>query len=89
MRSMALDRAPGSIRVNCIYPGVLHTPMLEWRLAMQPDRDAFFRTTTARPLVKYLGRPENVAAGIAYLASDETRFATGSALTIDGGVSAA
>jgi NAD(P)-dependent dehydrogenase (short-subunit alcohol dehydrogenase family) len=89
MRSMALDRAPGSIRVNCICPGGIHTPMLEWRLAMQPDRDASFRTTTARPPVKYLGWPEDVAAGMAHLASDETRFATGNALKIDGGVSAA
>ena len=39
--------------------------------------------------MKYIGRPEDVAAAIAYLASDEARFVTGSALTIDGGVAAA
>jgi 3-oxoacyl-[acyl-carrier protein] reductase len=39
--------------------------------------------------VKYIGRPEDVAAAIAYLASAESRFVTGSALTIDGGVGAA
>ena len=38
--------------------------------------------------MKYLGRPEDVAAAVAYLASDEARFVTGSALTIDGGVGA-
>lgn len=88
-RSMALDCARENIRVNCICPGIIHTPMLERRFAMQPDRDVAYRTTAARPPVHYLGRPEDVAAGIAYLASGEARFVTGSALTIDGGVGAA
>lgn len=88
-RSMALDCAPDRIRVNCICPGIIHTPMLERRFALQPDREAAYRSTAARPPIKYLGRPEDVAAGIAYLASDEARFVTGSALTIDGGVGAA
>lgn len=88
-RSMALDCARENIRVNCICPGIIHTPMLERRFAMQPDRDAAYRATAGRPPVQYLGRPEDVAAGIAYLASREARFVTGSALTIDGGVGAA
>jgi NAD(P)-dependent dehydrogenase (short-subunit alcohol dehydrogenase family) len=88
-RSMALDCARENIRVNCICPGIIHTPMLERRFAMHPDRDVAYRTAAGRPPVQYLGRPEDVAAGIAYLASGEARFVTGSALTIDGGVGAA
>jgi NAD(P)-dependent dehydrogenase (short-subunit alcohol dehydrogenase family) len=87
-RSMALDHAEQGVRVNCVCPGIIHTPMLERRFALQPDRVQAYRTTAQRPPVKYLGRPEDVAAAIAYLASDEARFMTGSALTIDGGVGA-
>ena len=87
-RSMALDYAAQNLRVNCVCPGIIHTPMLERRFAMQPDRDAAYRTTAQRPPVHYLGHPEDVAAAIAYLASAEARFVTGSALTIDGGVGA-
>ena len=88
-RSMALDHAGQNLRVNCVCPGIIHTPMLERRFALEPDRAAAYRRTAERPPVKYLGRPEDVAAMIAYLASDEARFVTGAAFTIDGGVGAA
>jgi NAD(P)-dependent dehydrogenase (short-subunit alcohol dehydrogenase family) len=88
-RSMALDHADRHLRVNCVCPGIVHTPMLERRFALEPDRAAAYRRTTERPPVKYLGRPEDVAAMIAYLASAEARFVTGAAFTIDGGVGAA
>ena len=85
-RSMALDYADRGVRVNCVCPGIIHTSMLERRFALAADRAEAYRRTVQRPPVKYLGRPEDVAAAIAYLASDEARFVTGSALTIDGGV---
>jgi NAD(P)-dependent dehydrogenase (short-subunit alcohol dehydrogenase family) len=88
-RSMALDHAEQGLRVNCVCPGIVHTPMLERRFAMAPDRAAAYQTAVARPPLHYLGRPDDVAAAIAYLASREARFVTGSALTIDGGVGAA
>jgi meso-butanediol dehydrogenase / (S,S)-butanediol dehydrogenase / diacetyl reductase len=88
-RSMALDHAKTGLRVNCVCPGIVHTPMLERRFAQFPSRAEAWRATVARPPVKYIGRPEDVAAAIAYLASDEARFVTGAALTIDGGVGAA
>ena len=87
-RSMALDHAASGLRVNCVCPGIIHTPMLERRFELEPDRAAAYRRTSERPPLRYLGRPEDVAAAIAYLASDEARFVTGSALTIDGGVGA-
>jgi NAD(P)-dependent dehydrogenase (short-subunit alcohol dehydrogenase family) len=88
-RSMALDLATRNVRVNCVCPGIIHTPMLERRFALEPDREAAYRRTSQRPPVHYIGNPEDVAAAIAYLAADEARFVTGSALTIDGGVGAA
>lgn len=87
-RSMALDLAETGIRVNCVCPGIIHTPMLEARFALEPDRAAAYRRTSQRPPVHYIGRPEDVAAAIAYLGSDEARFVTGMPLTIDGGVGA-
>jgi meso-butanediol dehydrogenase/(S,S)-butanediol dehydrogenase/diacetyl reductase len=84
-RSMALDHATSGLRVNCVCPGIVPTPMLERRFAKGQDR----RATSLVPPVHYIGRAEDVAAAILYLASDEARFVTGIALTIDGGVSAA
>ena len=83
-RSMALDHATQGLRVNCVCPGIIYTPMLERRFERGQDR----RETVFRPPVHYIGRPEDVAAAIAYLAADESRFVTGTALTIDGGVGA-
>ncbi len=88
-RSMALDFAKQNLRVNCVCPGIVHTEMLERRFALQPDRAEAYRVVSQRPPVNYIGNPEDVAAAIAYLAADEARFVTGSALTIDGGVGAA
>lgn len=88
-RSMALDYAQKNLRVNCVCPGIIHTSMLERRFDLAPDRAEAYRQATLRPPVRYIGNPEDVAAAIAYLASDESRFVTGSALTIDGGVGAA
>jgi len=85
-RSMALDHAASGLRVNCVCPGIIHTEMLERRFAEFDDREEAYRRTRTRPPVQYLGRPQDVAAAIAYLASDEARFVTGSALNIDGGV---
>jgi NAD(P)-dependent dehydrogenase (short-subunit alcohol dehydrogenase family) len=88
-RSMALDHADINLRVNCVCPGIVHTAMLERRFALQADRQDAWAAANARPPLGHIGRPEDVAAAIAYLASPEARFVTGAALTIDGGVGAA
>lgn len=88
-RSMALDFATRKVRVNCVCPGIIHTSMLERRFDLEPDREEAYRRVSQRPPVHYIGNPEDVAAAVAYLAADESRFVTGSALTIDGGVGAA
>lgn len=88
-RSMALDFATRKVRVNCVCPGIIHTDMLERRFALEANREEAYQRVSQRPPVHYIGNPEDVAAAIAYLAADESRFVTGSALTIDGGVGAA
>jgi NAD(P)-dependent dehydrogenase (short-subunit alcohol dehydrogenase family) len=88
-RSLAIDYATSGLRVNCVCPGTIHTPMTEELWVREGNRDnAYLRTASQNP-VKYLGRPDDVAAAVAYIASIEARFMTGSAIVIDGGRSAA
>src|SRR3989442_8359669 len=81
---MALTWAP-KVRVNCVCPGVIETPMTAPLLA-----DAGWRESAGRrhPLGR-VGQPEEIAAAILYLASDEAAFVTGGALPVDGGYTAA
>ncbi len=83
-RTMALTWAP-KVRVNCVCPGVIETPMTAPLLA-----DAGWRESAVRrhPLGR-VGQPEEIAAAILYLASDEAAFVTGVALPVDGGYTAA
>lgn len=78
-RSMALELAP-KVRVNAVCPGFILTPMQEVEYT-EEMLDAFRKKT---PLAR-LGKPEEVAALFAFLASDEAGFITGQAFVIDGG----
>ena len=80
-KSTAIQYASDGIRANSIHPGTIETPMTEGLLADVARReDRINRTPIGR-----LGRPEDVAYGALYLASDEASFVTGSELVIDGG----
>lgn len=82
-RSMATELAPKRIRVNAVAPGVVETPMSEqWLNQMQPEQREMVR---ARHILGF-GSPDDVAAAIAFLASYESRWITGTCLTIDGGL---
>lgn len=84
-KSMALDFAPDNIRVNCVCPGRTLTPLVEKVITEAEDPDAMRRTLSEdRPLGR-MGRPEEIAAGILFLVSEECAYATGSILSIDGG----
>lgn len=78
-RSMALELAP-AVRVNAVCPGFILTPMQEAEYAPEMQR-AF----AAKLPLNRLGRPEDVAALFAFLASDDAGFITGQAFVIDGG----
>jgi NAD(P)-dependent dehydrogenase (short-subunit alcohol dehydrogenase family) len=84
-RSMALELAPKHIRVNCVAPGFVRTPMYS-RVVGFWDAEQETRITALHPLG--LGDPEDVANAIAFLLADASRWITGSVLTIDGGYTA-
>ena len=83
-RCLALDFAKYKIRANCVCPGTTETSMVKKAIDMAPDPKVARRFFESRPLLR-LGRPEEIAAGILYLASDESLYATGAILSIDGG----
>jgi NAD(P)-dependent dehydrogenase (short-subunit alcohol dehydrogenase family) len=79
-KNAALHWAEEGIRVNSIHPGFIATPILE-----QARNTPIWDGMTALTPMGHLGAPEDVAAGVAYLASDDAAFVTGSELYIDGG----
>jgi 3(or 17)beta-hydroxysteroid dehydrogenase len=80
-KATASQYAQEGIRVNSVHPGPIETPMTEARRA---DPEQFQLLLSRIPLGRY-GKPEDVAYGVLYLASDESSFVTGSELVIDGG----
>lgn len=84
----ALLYAADGIRVNSIHPGFIWTPMVERHLATQGDLAAARAATAALHPLGRIGEPDDIAWGAVYLASDESRFVTGSELVIDGGYTA-
>jgi NAD(P)-dependent dehydrogenase (short-subunit alcohol dehydrogenase family) len=81
-RAMAVYYAPRGIRVNVIAPSLIATPMSQ---RAQSDPHILGRLKDLQPLTGAFGRPEDVAAAAAYLASDDARFVTGAVLAVDGG----
>jgi NAD(P)-dependent dehydrogenase (short-subunit alcohol dehydrogenase family) len=85
-RSMALDFASAGIRVNCLVPAHVVTPMSENFIRAGGAEAAYRRERVleAIPLGRF-SEPEEIAAGALFLASDEASYATGSCLVLDGG----
>jgi len=84
--AMAMDYAPHNIRVNCICPATIeNTRMSDVSMGRDPDPEANRRRLVAKHPMGRLGRPEEVAWAVLFLASDEASFITGVALPIDGG----
>ncbi len=84
----ALLYAQDKIRVNSIHPGFIWTPMVENYLASQGDVKQGLKYLDSLHPLGHIGQPEDIAYGVLYLASDESRFVTGSELVIDGGYTA-
>jgi len=85
-RAMALDYARNNIRVNCVCPGAIDTPMLRWAASLDPDPAKVLATCDRMHALGRVGKPEEVANAIAFLASDWASFITGTALLVDGGM---
>jgi NAD(P)-dependent dehydrogenase (short-subunit alcohol dehydrogenase family) len=91
-RAMALDHAPERIRVNAVAPGSVDTPMLRWAADLFKGEGTVEQTVADWGAMHPLGRvasTDEVAAAIAFLASDDAAFVTGAELRVDGGLLAA
>ena len=85
VRQVAIDYGP-KVRINALCPGPTDTPLI-WESAVAfPDPPRAVAAVGERTLLKRLGRPEDVARAALFLASDDSSWVTGTALTVDGGI---
>jgi NAD(P)-dependent dehydrogenase (short-subunit alcohol dehydrogenase family) len=81
--NLAVELAPHGIRVNCIHPGLIETPMTDWVLK---DREilpeVLAKIAAGRP-----GQPSEIARAVVFFASDDASYITGQSLYVDGGFS--
>jgi NAD(P)-dependent dehydrogenase (short-subunit alcohol dehydrogenase family) len=89
-KSTAIDYAPYNIRVNCICPGTIDTPLLHKAvdvyvgLTSSKKEDVYKDLNKIQPLGR-IGKPEEIASAVAFLLSDDNSFMTGSLVSVDGG----
>ncbi len=87
-KALAVDLAPHNIRVNCVCPGDIHTPMLDADLQKENDPEAYLKSLIEPYPIGRLGRAEEVARVIVFLASEASPFTTGASWSVDGGITA-
>jgi NAD(P)-dependent dehydrogenase (short-subunit alcohol dehydrogenase family) len=87
-RAMALDCAPLNIRVNCLCPGPVDTPMLEQAFSSADDPARMRQAQVNAVPLRRVARPEEIARAALFLASDESSYNTGNVLVVDGGATA-
>jgi NAD(P)-dependent dehydrogenase (short-subunit alcohol dehydrogenase family) len=85
-RAAALDLARDNIRVNCIQPGAIETPIMRANLRAVGDEEEEYRKISAAEPLGRVGRPEEVARVALFLAGDDASFITGAPVAVDGGL---
>jgi NAD(P)-dependent dehydrogenase (short-subunit alcohol dehydrogenase family) len=88
-KGLALDLAPRRIRVNCVCPGIIDTPLTRSFIDDAADPQAVIDEYNAVAPLGRMGTAQEVANCVVFLASDEASFVTGAALLVDGGSTAA
>jgi NAD(P)-dependent dehydrogenase (short-subunit alcohol dehydrogenase family) len=84
-KAMAIDHGRQGIRINCICPGDVETPMLPEDAKQRGQTwEEYLKGAANRPLGR-IGKPEEIARAVLFLATDDSSFMTGSALVVDGG----
>jgi len=87
-RDMAIELASSGVRINCVCPGVIDTPMMERWTDLMPDKDeAKAMLKRAMPIGR-MGTADEVAGAIFFFASDDSSLCQGSVLSVDGGFTA-
>lgn len=84
-RAMAIDHGSQNIRVNCICPGDTDTPMLREEARQLGESERSFLSNAADRPLQRIGKPEDIAQAVLYLASEAASFVTGTTLVVDGG----
>ena len=82
-KNMAIDYGPYNIRVNCLCPGLIETPMTS--MLHMDELSAVRKKFVESHMLRRPGQPEEVAAAALFLASDDASFVTGHPLVVDGG----
>jgi 2-keto-3-deoxy-L-fuconate dehydrogenase len=85
-RALAIDHVADGVRVNAVCPGTVDSP---WMRRLVDDAGESLDALRARQPMGRLGAPDEIAAAVLYLASDDAAFVTGTAFVIDGGLTAA
>jgi NAD(P)-dependent dehydrogenase (short-subunit alcohol dehydrogenase family) len=84
-KAMAIDHGKDNIRVNCVCPGDVDTPMLKSECAQLGENPGRFMAEAADRPIHRVGTPEDVARAVLFLASDMSNWITGASLVVDGG----
>ncbi|HYM97644.1 MAG TPA: SDR family NAD(P)-dependent oxidoreductase [Candidatus Sulfotelmatobacter sp.] len=87
-RALAVDCGPRGIRVNCLCPGPIDTPMLRGWFEAEPDPAEAERLQTTPIPLQRIGRPNEIADAAVHLASDASSYMTGAIVVVDGGATA-
>ncbi|MBU2515826.1 SDR family oxidoreductase [bacterium] len=85
-KALAVDLASENIRVNCVCPGDIKTPMLDREMAQSDNPEKYLQEISKLYPVGRIGYPEEVASVICFLASNASPFTTGAAWSVDGGI---
>ncbi len=84
-KDLAIELAATGVRINCVCPGVIQTPMMERWTALMPDQEEAKEMLRNTMPVGRMGRPDEIAGAILFFASDDSTLCQGSILSVDGG----